>query len=206
MLYPIFVNLVNKRCVVVGGGKIAEKRVLGLLAASATVDVISPEITDNLKGLTSSGEIVWQQKEYTIADIEQAFLVVAATDSPAVNQQVAKDANAKNLLIGRADQWNGGNYLTGVSVVRGALQLSLTTGGTSPTLAAVLKTQLENMYGEEWERWALLFENMRPALQSIATEPERMAVVKKILLDGPISEHIRASNLAEAEKAARKCI
>ena len=101
--YPIFLNLQNRLCVVIGGGKVAEGKVDGLLAAAARVRVVSPALTPALEQLARDQRIEHLQRAYLPGDLAEAFLAISATDERAVNEQVWQEANARNLLVNVVD-------------------------------------------------------------------------------------------------------
>src|SRR5579883_1043380 len=118
MPYPIVVNLQGKRCVVVGAGGVAERRVLGLLAEDAQVCIVAPQATESLAKLSDEGKIKWERGAYSPRLLERAVLVFTATDNPEVNAEVARDAQAANTLVCRADQADQGSFITPAAIQR----------------------------------------------------------------------------------------
>jgi precorrin-2 dehydrogenase/sirohydrochlorin ferrochelatase len=206
MLYPVFIDLIGKACVVIGGGRIAERRIKGLLDSNANITVVSPVLTETLSNLAYSKVICWREKTYEDSDLDNAFLVVAATNLPEVNERAATYGNDHNMLVCRTDDAGGGNYLTAASVQRGDLLIAVTTSGNSPTLNAVIKSQIESVYGLEWTTWTKLFGAIRETIQSAGDEQARRGVVEAILSDITVSQYIENGDLDQSKKAALKCI
>jgi precorrin-2 dehydrogenase / sirohydrochlorin ferrochelatase len=206
MLYPIFVDLLGKRCVVVGAGTVAERRITGLLDCGATITVVAPGATPVIKTLADAGKVRWVRDHFVERHLDQAFLVVAATNNEATNRAVAEVADKENVLVCRADLGPNGNFLTAASINRGAIQIAVTTGGASPTLASVIKSRIEAAFGTEWANWVNLLSSIRASLQNIGTETERRNAVSKILDNKGIEAFVVSGDIGSAEKAALECI
>jgi precorrin-2 dehydrogenase/sirohydrochlorin ferrochelatase len=200
------VNLEGKPCVVVGGGRVAERRVEALLRQDAGVRLVAPEATELLVKLSDLGRLTWIRVSYSPLHLDGAFLVVAATDNREVNRTVARDAQARNLLVTCADEPADGNYITPSVIKRGEFVIAVSTGGASPTLAALIRERLEAEYGPEWAGWTTLFKRLRSQIQKIPLEAERKATVSAILRDDMIRRHLSNDHLNEAEAAASQCI
>jgi precorrin-2 dehydrogenase/sirohydrochlorin ferrochelatase len=156
--------------------------------------------------MASVGAISWMRSLYNAAHLEGAFLVIAATDVREINEAAARDASERNMLVCCADDPNLGNYITGASVSRGGLQISLTTSGASPTLAAVLRSRLDKQFGAEWAEWIQLFTALRSDLQLLPSENLRRTVTEEIISDSVITTLILSGETDSAEKAAKQCI
>ena len=149
--YPlILTNLADARCVVVGGGAVAERKVAGLLEAAAHPLVISPTLTPALTAWHRSGVIAHLPRIYAPDDLDGAALVLAATNDPAVNRRVASDARQRGMLVNVASDPAAGSFHTVASVRRGDLLLTVSTGGHSPALAAAVRADLAARYGPEY--------------------------------------------------------
>jgi len=96
--FPVFLNLKNKFCIVIGGGKVAERKVGNLLKTGARVKVISPELTPHLKKLAEEGKIEWERRPYQKGDLDSAWLVIAATNNPDVQKEVYQEAEEKRIF------------------------------------------------------------------------------------------------------------
>jgi siroheme synthase-like protein len=146
VLYPIFLNLDGKRCVVVGGGAVANRKARKLLQARAEVVAISPEVKPELESVAT--EV--RRRPYREGDLEGASLVFAATNRREVNAAVTREARGRGIPVNVADEPSEGDFALPSVLRRGQLQLAVSTGGASPTLARRVRYELESAFGSEW--------------------------------------------------------
>ena len=146
VLYPIFLDLSGRRCVVVGGGEVANRKARKLLQARAEVVVISPEVKPELESVAT--EVL--RRSYEIGDLEGAYLVFAATDAREVNAAVAEEARERGIPVNVADRPSEGDFALPSTLRRGRLQVAVSTGGASPMLARRIKGELEDVFRPEW--------------------------------------------------------
>jgi precorrin-2 dehydrogenase/sirohydrochlorin ferrochelatase len=146
VFYPIFVDLSGRRCVVVGGGEVANRKARKLLQARAGVVVISPEILPELESVA----VEVHRRAYEEGDLEGAYLAFAATNSREVNAAVAREAKERSIPVNVADKPSEGDFALPSTLRRGRLQVAVSTGGASPTLARKIKEELEDVFGPEW--------------------------------------------------------
>lgn len=152
-LLPIFVKLRDRLVVVVGGGGVAEGKIEGLLAAEARVRVVAPQVTSAIAQWIAQGKVEWWAKKFAPADLDGAYLVVAATSAPGVNEAVFNEADARGMLCNAVDDIEHCHFYYGSVVQRGDLQIAISTNGKSPALAQRLRLQLERQFGPEYELW-----------------------------------------------------
>ncbi|WNF23852.1 NAD(P)-binding protein [Mesobacillus jeotgali] len=152
MLYSMNLRISDRNAVVIGGGKVAHRKVLGLLDAGAKVKVVSPDLTSELMGLAEAGEISWQPEQYTKKVLEGAFLVIAATNDSETNLQVKKDA-LPHQLVNLADNPEESDFQVPSVIKRGKLTIAVSTSGASPVLAKKICTQMEQMFDEQYESY-----------------------------------------------------
>jgi precorrin-2 dehydrogenase / sirohydrochlorin ferrochelatase len=146
VLYPIFLDLSGRRCVVVGGGAVAGRKARKLLQARAEVVVISPEVRPELESVA----IEIHRRPYEEGDLEGAYLAFAATDAREVNAAVAEEAKGHGIPVNVADRPSEGDFALPSTLRRGRLQVAVSTGGASPALARGIKGELEELFGPEW--------------------------------------------------------
>ncbi|HEV3476216.1 MAG TPA: bifunctional precorrin-2 dehydrogenase/sirohydrochlorin ferrochelatase [Rubrobacteraceae bacterium] len=146
VLYPIFLDLSGRRCVVVGGGGVADRKARKLLQARAEVVVISPEVGAELESVA----VEIHRREYREGDLEGAYLAFAATNVRKVNAAVAREAKERGILVNVADSPSEGDFALPSTLRRGRLQVAVSTGGASPTLARRIRGELEEAFGPEW--------------------------------------------------------
>ena len=206
LLYPIALHLTGRTCVVVGGGRVAERKVGALLAAGASVRLVSPEATPTLQNMSENCEIELRRETYRSDCLAGAFLVLACTDRRKVNAQVTKDAQERHVMVLCADDPDAGDFVSPTQITRGALTLTVSTGGNSPTLAAVLRERLETEFGPEWEALTEIVGRMREIVKTNPDEMARKAAVQRVVGDAKIHALLRAGDLLEAEARARECL
>jgi precorrin-2 dehydrogenase / sirohydrochlorin ferrochelatase len=186
--YPVFVNLQGKRCLVVGGGEIATRKVHGLLEADALVVVISPTLSEALAGLAAQGIIEHQRRPFRADDVLGCTLVIGATDQPEVNRAVCKAARKHHVWVNIVDVPDACDFIAPAVVRRGALQVAISTGGHSPTLAKRIRLRLEESFGAEY---AVLLENLgreRERVRRLIRDPELRKAYFECLVDTALSK------------------
>lgn len=172
--YPIFlVKLERSRCVVVGGGRVAARKVNALRRADAEVAVISPTLCKPLEELALRGHIEVVDRDYRQGDLEDAFLVVAATDDPEVNHQVWEEARTRNLLVNVVDDPEHCNFIAPSVVRRGPLSLAISTSGQCPAFSRHLRRRLEEEFGPAYARYVELLGDLRAQAVDVLTMAER---------------------------------
>ena len=173
------VGLPSRQAIVVGGGAVAARKVEGLLEAGAQVKVISPLLTRELQLIASAGVITFLPRPYQDGDLEDAYLVIAATDDPTVNQSVWMEAERRGCLINVVDDPQHSNFILPAVVRRGEVSVAVSTGGNSPALARRLRERIEKLIGPEYGVLAELLGELRPEL--IADFPEGEARLQAAL-------------------------
>jgi precorrin-2 dehydrogenase/sirohydrochlorin ferrochelatase len=152
-LFPIFLKLKAKTCVVIGAGKIAAAKAAGLLSSGARVVVIGPRAANWVQSQARAGKVIWHRRRFVAADVEQAFLVVAATSSSATNEAVFRACVERGVLCNVVDDPERCDFFYPAVVHRGPLQIAISTGGRSPALARRLRIELERQFGPEYGHW-----------------------------------------------------
>ncbi|MCX8028023.1 MAG: bifunctional precorrin-2 dehydrogenase/sirohydrochlorin ferrochelatase [Thermodesulfovibrionales bacterium] len=156
--YPAFVKIKEKECVVVGGGRIAERKVFALLEAGASVTVISDTITTRLLKLSQKGLIKHIQRHYQSGDVKDCFLVIAATNDEQINKQIAEESR---FLINVVDNPRLSNFIVPAVLREGDLTIAISTGGVSPALARTIKNDLKNYIHKDIKRYLKLLKDLR---------------------------------------------
>jgi len=142
--YPIHIDLKDKPCLVVGGGRVAERKIKKLCLAGATVTVISKDFTPAIEQLQQAQKIMTLSRAFESGDVEGVFLVFAATNNQTVNLQVCQEAQSKGILVNSVDSVDQGSFILPASCQVGALQLGITTNGESPALSARLRRYFQH--------------------------------------------------------------
>jgi precorrin-2 dehydrogenase/sirohydrochlorin ferrochelatase len=152
-MFPIFLDLAGRRCVVIGAGAVAEQKIRGLVAAGARLRVIAPHATPYLQRLARWKKISWQRREFAAGDLEGALLVVAATSSPSTHAKIYREARRRKVLCNVVDVPPECDFYYPAIVRRGSLQIAISTGGQSPALAQRLRRHLETELSPHYSRW-----------------------------------------------------
>ena len=192
--YPINLDIQNRHCLVIGGGKVATRKVATLLKCGARVTVVSPEATDMLQSMEMSGSIRLINRPYRTSDLGGMFLVIGATDNKELNRQIYQDAENSGRLCNIADQPDLCNFILPSIVNRGDLILGISTSGKSPAFAKKLRKDLEKIYGDEYVLFLQLMGALREKLLSRTHEPEAHKAVFEQLIERGLLERIRAED------------
>ena len=174
----MFVKLEGRRVLVVGAGSVGEAKIESLLATDAAVRVVAPQASSRVREWARSGRIEWEAREFRAADLAGMFLVIAATGSPALHDEIYAEARSRGLLCNAVDEPERCDFYFPAVVRRGELQIAISTGGLSPALAQRLRKDLEQQFGPEWEEWVAQLGRTRDELQAIPMPPEQR---KKLL-------------------------
>jgi len=173
--YPVYLNLAGKKCVILGGGLVAEGKVSALLDAGVKLTLISPQATRRIQQAAQRGDLEWQPREYQPGDLEGASLVIAATNVWSVNQEIFQEAEGRGILINVADDPDLCTFIAPALVKRGAVTLAISTGGASPALARKLRETLAQEPVLAWADLAGVLAQARKELKQrrAVVDPER---------------------------------
>lgn len=176
--YPAFLNLKNKKAVVVGGGNVAERKVRSLLKAGATVRVISPAITVGLEKLRDKQLITHTKRKYRKGDLKDAFIVIAGTSSSGINSRIARDTEHLTNVV---DSPSDGNFIVPSLVRRGPLTIAISTEGASPAVSKAIRKEIERYYGRDFARYLRFIEMIRvKAMKKITDDGKRKKFLRSL--------------------------
>ena len=170
--YPVNLDILNRKCLVVGGGGVGTRKVITLLDCGAIVTVVSPDVSEKLLKLAGNDSITWEKRSYLTSDLDGIFLVIGATDDEELNRQISADAEKINLLCNIADRPDVCNFILPSIVNRGDLVIAISTSGKSPAFAKTLRKELEKQFGAEYAEFLRLMGAIRKKLLSEKHEPE----------------------------------
>ncbi|MBT2657501.1 NAD(P)-binding protein [Bacillus sp. ISL-18] len=188
--YPIMLQLGGKKVVVIGGGKVAERKVHGLLDTGARIIVISPEATRELQAIFAQGRIDWKKKTFSAEDLQDAALIFAATDDRDINHSV-KSLAGKHQLVTIADDPDLSDFHLPAHVQRGRLSIAVSTGGASPILAKKVREVLEQQFDERYDEY---LEFLYTTRQWILKEVDDPALKRKLLTAIVSKEFLNSQN------------
>jgi len=206
MFYPIYLNLADRRVVVIGGGEVAERKIESLLGTGASIKVVSPEVTARIVVLATEKRIDLHRRPYESGDCLNAMLVLSASDDPAVSRAVFEDARKCGALVNTADQPRLCDFIMPAVVRRGDVAIAISTSGTSPGLAARLRQKIGRLIGPEYGRLAQLLSEARPQIrQRVPQEADRKALQYRIL-DSDIMTYLKENDIAGARRCLQEII
>ena len=159
--YPVFLNINDKLCVVIGGGQVALRKVESLLECGAAIKVISPDLCTGLNRLVENGKIDTHRRCYRDGDLNDAHIIIVATDDRDTNREVVKETNRRAILVNVVDDADNSSFIVPSIVRRGDITIAVSTAGRSPALARKIKTRLENNFGDEFATLALIIDDIR---------------------------------------------
>jgi precorrin-2 dehydrogenase/sirohydrochlorin ferrochelatase len=159
--YPLFLDVTGRLCVVVGGGEVAERKVMALLDCGADVRVVSPQMTEGLHRMAVEGAIRAEVREYQEGDLEGALLAIAATDNSALNARVSSEVRGLGILVNVVDDPERSSFIVPSLFRRGGVLIAISTGGRSPALAKRIRLVLEETFPEELGSLADLVSDVR---------------------------------------------
>lgn len=200
-VFPLFVDLRGKTCIVVGGGEVASRKVEILLRFEANLSIIAPEVSSLIMELGNQGKINILRKEYSEQDIDGAFLVVAATSSPEVNESIFKDAKKRNIPLNIVDDPEKCTFIFPSVIKRGDLTIGISTSGTYPALSKKIRKITEEVFTEEYSEILSLLADFRFRVRkSHLSHCQREKLLKQVLdefYDKGIISHEALSNILE---------
>lgn len=205
-MYPVNLDLTDKRCAVIGGGGVAARKTSALLAARARVTVIAPQLTASLAQLAARGKIVHIAKPYREEALDGFFLVFCATDDAETNCRAASAARAGGALVNVADASASSDFTLPAQVRRGDLLLTVSTGGRSPALARRLAKELAARYGEEYGVCLEMLEHVRKEMKRALSSSQEREAFWREALSGEVLRLVREGKFMEAEAEIRNAI
>ena len=194
--FPVNLDISGRNCIVIGGGKVALRKILALLDCGGNVTVISPKLEKKLTELVQLQQIIWQNRTYQAGDLQNAFLVIAATDDSVIQEAIFREADNLNLLVNVADVPRLCTFILPATVRRGDLAISISTSGKSPALAKKLRKELEKQFGEEYDLLLQILGRLRPIVFAMNQPHEKNKVYFEKLIHPDLITWITKKNWA----------
>ncbi|MGH9796345.1 MAG: precorrin-2 dehydrogenase/sirohydrochlorin ferrochelatase family protein [Candidatus Acidiferrales bacterium] len=176
-LFPVFLKLEGRTCLVVGAGSVAAAKIQSLLHAGARVRVVAPRACEDVRACAEQGFVEWIQREFAPADLDGAALAIGATSDADVNAAIYQQARERGVLCNVVDAPALCDFYAPAVVQRGDLQVAIGTGGHSPALAQRLRKELEANFGAEWAPWVARLGRIRARLFRRRMDAERRRVL-----------------------------
>jgi siroheme synthase-like protein len=197
--YPISLNIKGRKCLVVGGGQVALRKVKTLLEHNANVKVVSPILCSELNQLATDGAIRTIQRDYKSEDLQHAFISIAATDNVKTNERVASEARRRGILVNVVDDPKNSDFIVPSCLKRGNVIIAVSTSGRSPALARKIRSELEKNVKAEYEHLAVIADEVRSELkqQGITASSDAW---QEILNSNSLIELLKQGKNQEAKK------
>lgn len=204
--FPVFFDIKNRPCLLVGGGDVASRKAKLLLAAGASLKVVAPEICDSLRNRTDDGDINFIERDYESTDIDGVDLIIAATNNRQVNEQISKDARALQLPVNVVDSPELCSFIVPSIIDRSPVMVAVSSGGSSPVLARLLRARLESLIPSSYGRLATLLKSYRDKVkQRFSQESQRRKFWEK-MLQGSLTELMFSGQEDSARKLLEEAI
>lgn len=202
--YPVFLNVQSKHCLVVGGGRVAERKVRMLLNAGGRVTVWSPRITTGLMTLAKRGALAYKPEPYTKRSLSKYQIVIAATDDPKAQEAISAAGRKEGVLVNIADRPELSDFIAPSVLSRGDLTIAISTGGASPAMAKRIRQQLEALFGREYALALKILFRLRARLSSkVETARERQGLLRAIV-DSRFVDCVKRGNLRDVDRILTK--
>lgn len=203
---PIFLDIRDKPCLVVGGGGIAARKVFLLLRAGARVTVVAPALCQELLERQQAGDLEHIARDFGDADIDHPYIVIAATDDEAVNRRVSELAKLKNIPVNVVDAPELCSFTMPSIIDRSPVQIAISTGGASPVLARLLRSRLETVIPAAYGQLATLLESYREKVKQRFGSITEIRRFWEAILEGPVADRLLAGKEQEAEALLEQAV
>jgi len=203
--YPIQLHIQSKPCTVIGGGKVALRKVNSLLQAGAKITLVAPQLTPELLVYAKDGLITLLQRNFLPGDTTGAFLVIAATDNASVNEAIASEASSHNQLVNVTSNPDLGNFTVPGTLQKGNLVFTVATGGT-PALTKLITRELHDSYGDNFAAFADFLLEIRNNIKNIPSTSLEREKLWKNMLTPKIMQLVRTGNIEKAKESITNAI
>jgi len=200
--YPVFVDLEGRRCLIIGGGLVAERKVTTLLKYGAAITVVSPTLTRRLSRYVRQRKIWHVARPFRANDLHGAWLVYAATDDQRINELVSRAASRRRVFANIVDEPRLCSFIAPAQVKQGDLVIAISTGGGSPALAKRIRQELQHLLGPHYGRMLRLLEQLRPQVQRRLKTPTNRKRFFEQLLNGSVFRFVQQGRFQQARRSA----
>jgi precorrin-2 dehydrogenase/sirohydrochlorin ferrochelatase len=196
--YPLFIKMEGVDVLVIGGGKVAERKVRSLLKAGARVLLVSPIVTSGLRRLIDGGRITWRERVFQPSDLDGVRLAFCATDDAGMHSLAVKEGKQRGVLMNVVDVPELCEFIVPSVVQRGDLTVAVSTGGSSPALAKKIRKEMDAHFGPEYREFLKLLKQVRPIVQGALRDVQRRRLFRE-LADSEVLDLLRKGH----KRAAR---
>ncbi len=206
--YPIFLNLENKRCLVVGSGEVGKRKIRSLVDSGAEhVSIIDTRPADkDLEQILALDHVEYKCREFQSSDLDDIFLVVTCTSNKAVNKRIGDLCHERNILCNIADLPERCSFIVPATVKRGDLTIAVSTSGQSPAVAKRIRRELEENFGDEYDRLLTLMGRIRPVMLGLGLETKDNTTVFRALANSELLTILKAGNLDSAVEILKESL
>ncbi|NDV19143.1 bifunctional precorrin-2 dehydrogenase/sirohydrochlorin ferrochelatase [Pseudodesulfovibrio sp. JC047] len=206
--YPIFVNLENRSCLVVGAGDVGKRKIRSLIDAGAGfVSIIDTRKADEyIQSLCSSKTVNYVCREFQESDLEGQFLVIVCTSSGTVNERISDLCAERHILCNVVDQPEKCSFIVPATVKQGDLTVAISTGGQSPAMAKRIRRDLQNSFGDEYAALLTLLGRVRPLMLALHRETTSNTAVFRSLVNSDLLETLKNKNLDAAKEILKESL
>lgn len=205
-LFPVFLSLSAKKCLVVGGGRVAERKIADLLECEANINVISPTAGDLIRLWSNQGLISWQAREIEDSDLDNVFMVFIATNDMHINRLVVGWCTERGILVNAVDDPPHCDFYVPAVVRRKSLVVAISTEGKSPMFARRLREQLEELIGEEYGDFVDFLGEQRESVKQAVADIEKRKRIFAALVDSDILDLLKAGERERAKERMEECM
>ncbi len=199
---PLFIETTGKKCLIVGGGKVASRKLIPILKAKMKVTLISPEIIEEIElNFHKNNNLKIIKRKFEPEDIKDQFLIIAATNEKTTNQKIAKLSKDNNILVNMAEDSLSGNTLIPSVVDRDPIKIAVSSGAASPILTRLVKTKLETVIPYSFSKLADIMMEYRDVVKKNFLKISDRRKFWEVFLDGPVSEMVLSGHIDKAKKA-----
>jgi precorrin-2 dehydrogenase/sirohydrochlorin ferrochelatase len=204
-LFPVFLSLSGKKCLVVGGGRVAERKIADLLECEANINVISPTAGDLIQLWSNQGLISWQAREIEVSDLDNVCMVFVATNNMDANRLVVNWCRERGILVNAVDDPPNCDFYVPAVVRRNSLVVAISTEGKSPMFARKLREQLEGFIGEEYGEFVDFLGEQREPIKQAVNDIEKRKRIFEALVDSDILDLLKAGERERAKERMEQC-
>jgi precorrin-2 dehydrogenase/sirohydrochlorin ferrochelatase len=205
-LFPVFLSLSGKKCLVVGGGRVAERKIADLLECEANINVISPTAGDSIQLWSNQSLISWQAREIEVSDLDNVFMVFVATNNMDANRLVVSWCRERGILVNAVDDPPNCDFYVPAVVRRNSLVVAISTEGKSPMFARKLREQLEGFIGEEYGEFVDFLGEQREPIKQAVNDIEKRKKIFEALVDSNILDLLKAGERERAKERMEQCM